>query len=125
KTARKSLLQTIMNRMAELLEESVGIRQSTQQLKDIATHKTITEKDEITHIAFTGGVAEAIYKSVDADPFQYGDIGIMLGEAIKNSAFAKHFTLFEPQELIRATVVGAGSHTTEISGSTITYTENI
>ena len=24
-----------------------------------------------------------------------------------------------------ATVVGAGSHTTEISGSTITYTENI
>src|SRR5699024_11315013 len=29
-----------------------------------------------------------------------------------------------PTELIMATVVGAGSHTTEISGSTITYSEN-
>src|SRR5699024_5980729 len=77
------------------------------------------------YIAFTGGVAEAIYKSVDGDPFQYGDIGIMLGEAIKNGASSNHFTLFEPQELIRATVVGAGSHTTEISGSTITYTEDL
>jgi len=124
-TATKEHLQPVVDKMAALLEESVGARTPTSQLEMIATHKTITDTDDITHISFTGGVAEAIYKPADQeDVFKYGDIGLMLGTAIANSSISHQFSLVEPTELIRATVVGAGSHTTEISGSTITYSEN-
>jgi len=124
-TASRELLQPVVDKMVELLEESAGVRPASPQLEKIITHKGIRDMENITHISFTGGVAEAIYKPAEGDVFQYGDIGIMLGEAIKNSALAKHFVLVEPKELIRATVVGAGSHTTEISGSTIAYSEDL
>ena len=56
------------------------------------------------------------------DYFEYGDLGILLGQAIKNCEEIKTVNVIKSLETIRATVVGAGSHTTEVSGSTITYT---
>lgn len=122
-TATKENIQPVVDKMTALLEESVGIRPSTAQLEKIVTHKSIEDRNNITHISFTGGVAEAIYKHEEEDVFKYGDIGLMLGASIAKSKLVSHFNLVEPSELIRATVVGAGSHTTEISGSTITYSE--
>lgn len=122
-TATKENIQPVVDKMTALLEESVGIRPSTAQLDKIVTHKSIEDRNNITHISFTGGVAEAIYKHEEEDVFKYGDIGLMLGASIAKSKLVSHFNLVEPSELIRATVVGAGSHTTEISGSTITYSE--
>lgn len=57
--------------------------------------------------------------------FIYGDIGVILGESIFNSKLIKEKKVYKPIETIRATVVGAGSHTTDISGSTIHYSEEI
>src|SRR5699024_11840042 len=94
--------------------ESVGIRPRSMQFGEMATNKSIKDIDNITHISFTGGVAESIYRPTHGDVFQYGDIGLMLGEAIKESPLTYNLSLVEPSELIRATVVGAGSHTTEI-----------
>ena len=122
-TATKENIQPVVDKMTALLEESVGIRPSTAQLDKIVTHKSIEDRNHITHISFTGGVAEAIYKHEEEDVFKYGDIGLLLGASIAQSKLVSHFNLVEPSELIRATVVGAGSHTTEISGSTITYSE--
>lgn len=122
--ASKELLTPVVNKMVEILEESVGIRPRSMQFGEMATNKSIKDIDNITHISFTGGVAESIYRPTHGDVFQYGDIGLMLGEAIKESPLTYNLSLVEPSELIRATVVGAGSHTTEISGSTITYSDN-
>lgn len=47
---------------------------------------------------------------------------MLLGSSILKSNLCKKYKLIKPTETIRATVVGAGTHTTEISGSTITYT---
>lgn len=123
--ATKELLQPIVDKMVQLLEESVGIKPPSNQLEKIITNKNIKAIDQLTHISFTGGVAEAIYNQTDGDVFKYGDIGQMLGAAIAESELVKSFNLVEPSELIRATVVGAGSHTTEISGSTITYSGDV
>lgn len=123
-TATKELLQPVVDKMVRLLEESVGVKPPSSQMEKIITNKNIKELDQLTHISFTGGVAEAVYKQTDDDVFKYGDIGQMLGAAIAKSDLVRAFTLFEPSELIRATVVGAGSHTTEISGSTITYSDD-
>lgn len=124
-TATKELLQPIVDKMVQLLEESVGIKPPSNQLEKIITNRNVKAIDQLTHISFTGGVAEAIYNQTDDNVFKYDDIGQMLGAAIAESELVKSFNLVEPSELIRATVVGAGSHTTEISGSTITYSGDV
>lgn len=83
---------------------------------------------EIEAVSFSGGVAEYIYgDKVPEDFYQYGDIGLFLAMSLRKSAFVssnKKIRLFEGVEKIRATVVGAGSHTTRLSGSTISADEN-
>jgi ethanolamine utilization protein EutA len=72
-------------------------------------------------VTYSGGVADYIYHEADRDLFYYGDIGILLGEAIRENRQLSRVERLEGAETIRATVVGAGTHTTEVSGSTITF----
>ncbi len=123
--ATKSNLQPIIDEMVKLLEESVGVRDKSDFYKRILTNKGLKLNYEINCITFSGGVADYIYNEQQEEWAKYGDVGILLGEAVKNSNLFKKLTLLKSAETIRATVVGAGSHTTEISGSTITYTEDV
>jgi len=116
-------LEPIIGEMVKLLEESVGLRQTGDFYNTIITNKGIKLDRSIPCISFSGGVADYIYEEATGDVFQYGDIGILLGRAIAASPLTTQMTVARSAETIRATVVGAGSHTTEISGSTITYTE--
>ncbi|WP_028596403.1 ethanolamine ammonia-lyase reactivating factor EutA [Paenibacillus assamensis] len=116
-------LEPIIGEMVKLLEESVGIRPLGDFYDTIVTNKGLKLDRNIASISFSGGVADYIYNESTGDVFQYGDIGILLGRAIAASPLTKQLTVARAAETIRATVVGAGSHTTEISGSTITYTD--
>ena len=118
-----NILDPIIQEMVKLLEESVGLRPPDDFYETILTNKGLKLERKIACISFSGGVADCIYQEVEGDVFQYGDIGILLGRAIADSRLTKQLTVVRSTETIRATVVGAGSHTTEISGSTITYTE--
>ena len=80
--------------------------------------------EKIQAVFFSGGVADLIYHE-SADTWAYGDIGVLLGRAIRESRLFTDFQKMEPGETIRATVVGAGTYTTTISGSTITYSDDI
>jgi len=64
----------------------------------------------LARLCFSGGVADCM-EQTGQDLLRYGDIGILLGQSLR------------PEETIRATVVGAGSYTTSVSGSTIIYSE--
>ncbi|KKO51739.1 ethanolamine ammonia-lyase reactivating factor EutA [Paenibacillus sp. DMB20] len=116
-------LTPMIGEMVKLLEESVGLRTPGDFYDTIVTNKGLKLDRVIPCISFSGGVADYIYQESTGDVFQYGDIGILLGRAIAESPLARQMTVARSAETIRATVVGAGSHTTEISGSTITYTE--
>ncbi|TVX92468.1 ethanolamine ammonia-lyase reactivating factor EutA [Paenibacillus agilis] len=116
-------LEPIIGEMVKLLEESVGLRPLSDFYDTIVTNKGLKLDRNIASISFSGGVADYIYNDATGDVFQYGDIGILLGRAIADSPLTKQLTVARAVETIRATVVGAGSHTTEISGSTITYTD--
>jgi ethanolamine utilization protein EutA len=70
-------------------------------------------------ISFSGGVADCVYQNVVAEPFRYGDIGVLLGRELRRRCENYGLRLCRSRETIRATVIGAGLHTTEISGSTI------
>ena len=66
-------------------------------------------------IVFSGGISECMYhhESGEVQEAQYDDIGVQLAEALLRNTWQ------EPIETVRATVLGAGTQTTEISGATI------
>ena len=101
--------------LAEILEEALGLREGSL-VKDFVTDKLCKPA---TLISFSGGVADLI-DDTPHDSFAYGDLGVLLGKAIYRSRLCKENYL-RAKETIRATVIGAGSHTTELSGSTIFY----
>lgn len=74
-----------------------------------------------TDICFTGGVSDLINHPEAYTPLQFGDIGVLLGQAIAHEPAFTRLTHHLGSETIGATVVGAGIHTTELSGSTIEY----
>ena len=103
-----------------------GIEDIEALLKQIKTpgSSDFPVQEKVQAVFFSGGVADLIYHE-SADTWAYGDIGVLLGRAIRESRLFTDFQKMEPGETIRATVVGAGTYTTTISGSTITYSDDI
>lgn len=71
-------------------------------------------------LSFSGGVADCMWDP-PADWRAFGDIGPLLGPSLRRRFEARGFTLLRGAETIRATVIGAGAHSVEVSGSTICY----
>ena len=76
-------------------------------------------------ICFSGGVADLIEVPRSADPFRYGDIGPLLGAALAEDSAFRLVERHRAAETIAATVVGAGIHTTEVSGATIEFAQSL
>jgi ethanolamine utilization protein EutA len=80
-------------------------------------------------IMFSGGVAEFIYSDYEIgsmkDVTLFGDIGPLLGYSIRKNFEKDQHRLVEAREKIRATVIGAGSHSIKISGSTIVFDDDL
>ena len=85
--------------------------------------KQLPRRPAIAGITYSGGVADCLEQLDSRDVFKYGDVGILLGRAVKNNVYLQQLKNYPAAETIRATVVGAGTHTTNVSGSTISYTK--
>ena len=101
--------------MAQVLATTLGIKKFDED--DLAI-------EPIDFVTFSGGVGNLIYHPYEGQgDFPYNDIGIVLSRAI-NEVFAPFKDrVVEPAETIRATVIGAGTQTMEISGSTIAFSD--
>ena len=75
----------------------------------------------IDEFSFSGGVAEIYYGSEET----YDDIGRYLAEEIRTLVDEQGLSIIEPENLIRATVIGAGAFTLSVSGSTCYFDESI
>ena len=121
-------LTAVTRQMAAALNAylGVGTKDIDAILRQIETpgSSDFPVPEKVQAVFFSGGVADLIYHE-SADTWAYGDIGVLLGRAIRESRLFTDFQKMEPGETIRATVVGAGTYTTTISGSTITYSDDI
>lgn len=126
-------LTAVTRQMAAALNVYLGVGTDTSAggkadaiLRQIKTpgSSDFPRPEKVQAVFFSGGVADLIYHE-SADTWAYGDIGVLLGRAIRESRLFTDFQKMEPGETIRATVVGAGTYTTTISGSTITYSGDI
>ncbi len=121
---QQDVLERVCEAMCGLLEMSLGLRPKSAFYPRILTEpgKDVHPVSETCALCFSGGVADYVYhERPEEDVFRYGDVGILLGRAIRASKTLGRLKRFEARETIRATVVGAGSHIMEISGSTIEY----
>lgn len=119
-----SALIAVAEMLAQGLEEAAGLRQRTALLEALWTREAGYPQlppGKAWVISFSGGVADCIEKELPPDSF--GDMGPVLGQAIRKSLLCRgQYRLGE--QTIRATVIGAGSHSTQLSGSTV-YHRNI
>lgn len=121
----KTELIKLCKEIADILLQSVYFKAKTDNYNLLITYKDFHNKNnELQYVSFSGGVADLIYNDYQGDEFKYGDIGIILGKEIKKVFEENNINFVKVGETIGATVVGAGNYTTEISGSTITYTSS-
>ena len=124
KIAQKETRQALAKLLAEALEMAAGRRQRAELLDRLMTEeaeKTWHPPEEAVVISFSGGVADCIAE--DFSEYAFGDLGPELGRAIRNSSLCQDAYVLGT-ETIRATVIGAGCHSTQLSGSTV-YHQNI
>ncbi len=126
KHCKQDDLEAVTDKMADLLAQSIYLVPAEDLLKEVQSPESSTldlPKKKISRIFFSGGVADCIEK--ENEDFAYGDIGVLLGRSIRKCVIYDSYLCTVGSETIRATVVGAGTYTTSISGSTIAYAAEI
>lgn len=123
-------LVRITDKMADLLAQALFLKPREALLTEVMTpgSSLLDLGGKVPdRLFFSGGVADCMGQEVlsGADRFPYGDIGVLLGASIARGELAAAIPSVRGSETIRATVVGAGTYTTTISGSTITYAKDL
>ena len=113
-------LTHVTNTLVQALEMAAGLIPANDLLERLTTKENtgvwLPQKAEV--ISFSGGVADCIER--ECGSLAFGDLGAALGQAIRGSLLCKgEYRLGE--QTIRATVIGAGCHSTRLSGSTVFY----
>lgn len=107
--------------LTRTLEMAAGCRGETELLRRLSTVEAGTPwkppKEDLV-LSFSGGVADCIREQYSAE--QFGDLGPLLGQCIRGSSLCRG-TYILGNEPIRATVIGAGCHSAQLSGSTVFY----
>ena len=81
----------------------------------------LTFDGKVDLYSFSGGVAEYLYGKTNDF---YDDIGKEVAREIKKQSQKAKIKLHEPLELIRATVIGAGQYSLQVSGATTLVTDD-
>jgi len=119
-TIGEEVKEAFAARMATLLFEVVR----REPLSQLASELFITEPfidyqgpAEVDLVVCSGGVSEYLYRHHD---IPYGDVGLQLGRHIREhlDGVFRGDIVREPEEGIRATVIGAGEYTIQASGAT-------
>lgn len=114
----KNRISVLCDILAEYIFSVFGLNGKSIPEYLITDH--LLKTDAIPEIySFSGGVAQCM-EGVD-DEFAYGDAGVLLAKAVKKKSREYGLTVQNTEHPIRATVIGAGQFSTEISGSTISY----
>ncbi len=106
------------------LEMAAGRIEASQLLGQLSTDEVQTPWQppaEPVTVSFSGGVADCVDKDIPS--LEFGDIGPLLGKAIRQSSLCRGDYVLG-KETIRATVIGAGCHSTQLSGSTV-FCQNV
>jgi ethanolamine utilization protein EutA len=111
----------IAKKYAEVLLEVMRGPAKSNLAKKLMLTDNLDFSIPIDEYSFSGGVAEMIYGGTE----EYDDIGQYLAQEIRGLMNDLNLPIVEPDNKIRATVIGAGTFSLSISGSTCYVDENI
>ncbi len=121
-------LRSIANCMAEMVFDLIEGRTSPLSGQLMLTDSSSALSKNMP-LFFSGGVGHYIYEPIVintiADVAVHGDIGPLLAESIRLHPALKSYDLRKPPEIRQATVIGAGTQTVTLSGSTIWAEEEV
>ena len=112
-------LQRVAHCMADMLVSCMR-----GQPSELACHLLMTPAlapTAVDRVYLSGGVG-ACYYQLQSDPmadYPYGDIGVLLARALLQHQGLSAMPVLPPRQTLRATVIGAGSYSVSLSGSTI------
>lgn len=111
--------------MADAIVGKLQISQTNKNFLFLRTeqqdHRPLTR--EIDAVCFSGGIGKLVYEEEEKNKLAFRDIGVYLADSLKRAVKKHGIRLVKPKETISATVIGAGSHSVEVSGGTITITQ--
>lgn len=112
-------VEALCCKLVRVLEAAAGLRETENWMKLLYTRGASDwNVPEEVKISFSGGVAACIRE--DQDWLAFGDIGPELGRVIRESRLCRGDWVIA-SDPIRATVIGAGCHSAQLSGSTVFY----
>lgn len=117
--ADRGEVEKLAEKLTEALEMAAGLRKKTDLLDNLRTKEAEgiwPDVPEGTVMSFSGGVADCI--DSEKEWLEFGDMGPELGRAILKSRLCQGEYVLGA-ETIRATVIGAGCHSAQLSGSTV------
>lgn len=121
-------LKKVASAMAVSVVEAITSRDYSELTGELMMTPSLKLDYPLERFMFSGGVADFIYNDFEpvsvSQVTRFGDMGPLLGWAINQAFGSKGLVPVKPGETIRATVIGAGTHSVNISGSTITVNEN-
>ncbi len=119
--AAKEQVEAVVDILVQALEMASGHREVGPLLGQLTTEESkepwLPPEGEAV-ISFSGGVADCIRQEFPW--LEFGDMGPVLGKAIRKSRLCRGDYVLG-SETIRATVIGAGCHSAQLSGSTVFY----
>ena len=112
--------------LAQVMEMAAGLHTPDALLQKLTTQEAmhalpLHQPGENVTLSFSGGVADCI--EAEHPWLEYGDLGPLLGKAIRESRLCAGKYILG-QQTIRATVIGAGCHSAQLSGSTV-FCQNV
>lgn len=109
--------------LCSVLCQAAGRSEETELLGEFSTQEAGAPwqpPDTPVLVSLSGGVAQCVEKEEEENA--YGDLGPLLGKAIRRSVLYAGGCRIS-QHAIRCTVIGAGCHSTQLSGSTVFWRE--
>jgi len=111
-----SKLRSMASLMADRLFEVASLSSLSAETRGLLRLAPLSYRGKVDAITFSGGVSEFIYGH---DPGDFGDLGALLANEVKERVKRLGARVLEPAARIRATVIGASQYTVQVSGSTI------
>lgn len=109
--------------LAEAILHAVLSNDPPQVSQRLLLTDALTQNYHIDEFWFSGGVAELMV-SPPQDALAYGDMGVYLARGLLGALHDRQLKWFIPEHPVRATVIGAGMHTMQLSGSTVSINTN-
>lgn len=104
--------------LAEVITHTCTKKKAPQIVRRLLIDEPLSMQHKIDEYWFSGGVAECM-REESSDEFRFRDMGVLLGKAIIEAMNERELTFRIAPSGIRATVIGAGHHTMQLSGCTV------